>query len=49
VHGGSHAAPLIGKVLKEIYGSKGSDKSGEKEKPESPEKPKENQPADESN
>jgi penicillin-binding protein 2 len=49
VHGGSHAAPLIGKVLKEIYGSKASEKSGEKEKPETSEKPKEEQPADESN
>lgn len=46
VHGGSHAAPLIGKVLKEIYGSKDS-----KESEKSGEKPgkAEERPADESN
>jgi len=52
VHGGSHAAPLIGKVLKEIYGAKGkeedSEKSGGKEKASG--KPaEEQQAADESN
>lgn len=34
VHGGSHAAPLIGKVLKEIYGTKGKDEDSEKSKTE---------------
>lgn len=46
VHGGSHAAPLIGKVLKEIYGakdSKESQKSGEQSAKE------ETRPVDESN
>lgn len=32
VHGGSHAAPLIGKVLREVYGSK--DGNGDKENPQ---------------
>jgi penicillin-binding protein 2 len=32
VHGGSHAAPLIGKVLKEVYGSKEPEKSEKSEK-----------------
>lgn len=50
IHGGSHAAPLIGKVLKEVYGEKDSGKSDEKEQPESDGKTKEEQqPADESN
>jgi penicillin-binding protein 2 len=53
IHGGSHAAPLIGKVLKEVYGPKDSGKSGEKEKNEpreqSEEKPSEEPAADESN
>jgi penicillin-binding protein 2 len=35
VHGGSHAAPLIGKVLKEIYGSKDATKAGEQPTDES--------------
>jgi penicillin-binding protein 2 len=49
IHGGSHAAPLIGKVLKEVYGSKEekeskstnspdqSDKSKDQEQPETDE------------
>ena len=46
VHGGSHAAPLIGKVLKEIYGSRES-----KEPQKSAESPakEDSKPADESN
>ena len=32
IHGGSHAAPLIGKVLKEVYGVKEADKPKEEEK-----------------
>jgi penicillin-binding protein 2 len=46
IHGGSHAAPLIGKVLREIYGlkdSKDAEKSAEKPLKE------EEKPADESN
>jgi len=34
IHGGSHAAPLIGKVLQEVYGIK--DSKEEKEKPQTP-------------
>ena len=54
IHGGSHAAPLIGKVLKEIYGTKEADQSGGKNKPDSKEKsdgnPKEEEKSgDESN
>ena len=35
IHGGSHAAPLIGKVFKEVYGSKDAGKSDEKSSDES--------------
>jgi penicillin-binding protein 2 len=52
VHGGSHAAPLIGKVLKEVYGSKEPEKTDGKEKSgdQSPDQPKEDgKPSDESN
>lgn len=51
IHGGSHAAPLIGKALREIYGVKGkeeeSEKSGGKEK--DGDKPKEEKEPDQSN
>lgn len=33
IHGGSHAAPLIGKMLQEVYGTKEADQSDGKEKP----------------
>ena len=50
VHGGSHAAPLIGKVLKEVYGVKEPEKK-EKSSGETPGqgKAKDALPADESN
>ncbi len=35
IHGGSHAAPLIGKVFKEVYGFKDAGKSDEKSSDES--------------
>jgi len=34
VHGGSHAAPLIGKVLQEVYGSKEDKEKGKESKPD---------------
>jgi penicillin-binding protein 2 len=51
IHGGSHAAPLIGKVLAEVYGSKKSEKSKEKEpsQDQSADKPKEAKEPDQSN
>jgi penicillin-binding protein 2 len=56
VHGGSHAAPLIGKVLEEVYGSKEkkeSDKPEAKEKEtsndQSSDKPKDEKEPDQSN
>lgn len=51
IHGGSHAAPLIGKVLAEVYGSKKSGKSKEKEssQDQSADKPKEEKESDQSN
>ncbi len=52
VHGGSHAAPLIGKVLKEIYGST-PDKTAKSppadEKSAEPSSSPDQKPADESN
>ena len=60
VHGGSHAAPLIGKVLQEVYGSKeekekagrstGSDKDSDKKKDNSDDsKDTDKKPDDQSN
>ena len=56
VHGGSHAAPLIGKVLEEVYGSKEKkelDKPEAKEKEtsndQSSDKPKDEKEPDQSN
>jgi penicillin-binding protein 2 len=53
IHGGSHAAPLIGKVLAEVYGTKKDDKSKGKEKDcpagQSDDKPKEEKETDQSN
>ena len=46
IHGGSHAAPLIGKVLKEICGAEDSKEPEKSEKKQEKEKEK---PADESN
>lgn len=44
VHGGSHAAPLIGKVFKQVFAPADAGKGGEKEEEKEPEPP-----ADESN
>jgi penicillin-binding protein 2 len=51
IHGGSHAAPLIGKVLAEVYGTKKSEKSKEKDSSseQSTDKPKEEKESDQSN
>mgnify|MGYP000393774881 CR=1 FL=1 len=53
IHGGSHAAPLIGKVLAEVYGTKKSDKSKGKDKDapadRTADKPKEEKEPDQSN
>jgi penicillin-binding protein 2 len=59
IHGGSHAAPLIGKVLQEVYGSKEekesaskpSESSDQKDQPDKVEKSKDpdQPPADQSN
>ena len=59
IHGGSHAAPLIGKVLQEVYGSKeekesaskASESSDQRDQPDKMEKSKDpdQPPADQSN
>jgi penicillin-binding protein 2 len=51
IHGGSHAAPLIGKVLAEVYGTKKREKSKEKDpsSEQSTDKPKEEKESDQSN
>ena len=51
IHGGSHAAPLIGKVLAEVYGTKKREKSKEKDSSseQSTDKPKEEKESDQSN
>jgi len=47
VHGGSHAAPLIGKVFKQVFAQASGNKKTEAAQDE--EEPKEEMPADESN
>lgn len=53
IHGGSHAAPLIGKVLAEVYGTKKAGKSKEKDKDssqdQSADQPKPEKESDQSN
>jgi penicillin-binding protein 2 len=40
IHGGSHAAPLIGKVLQEVYGSKEEKESKSTDSPDQSDKDK---------
>ncbi len=51
IHGGSHAAPLIGKALREIYGAKGKDEEDGKsdQKESGGDKAKEEKEPDQSN
>ena len=49
VHGGSHAAPLIGKVLKEVYGAKDDKDSSKQSDQKNSVKETTQTPVDESN
>jgi penicillin-binding protein 2 len=46
IHGGSHAAPLIGKVLQEVYGSKEEKESKSTDSPDQSDKDKEEKSKD---